>query len=78
MLYHHFLRLVAEIGPRAALILLFFAVVIVVFLLYVGLALIATLLFPDELRYKALHDLLDCFRQAFHDLLDFLRPWRRK
>lgn len=60
------LRLAAEISPQAAWILIFFATVIGTFVLYVGIALVATLLARDEqqgqLRYRLFRDLIDLFR----------------
>lgn len=59
-------RLMAEIGPGVVWVLIFFATVIAVFVMYVGIALVAALFAkesgPQETRRKILRDLLDLFR----------------
>ncbi len=61
------LRLLAEIGPGAIWVLFFIAAVIAVFVLYVGIALVAALLAKDpeqqKVRCKILRDLLWLFRR---------------
>jgi hypothetical protein len=61
------LRLCAEFGPAAAWLTIFIAVVIAVFVLYVGIALHAVLRAKDreqrEIRYQVFRDLLDLFRR---------------
>jgi hypothetical protein len=64
------LRVLAEVGPRAAWILVFLAAIVAVFVLYVGVALFATLRADDDkqqkIRYQVLRDLLDLFRYRNH------------
>jgi hypothetical protein len=60
------LRLLAEIGPGIIWVLIFIAAVIAVFVLYVGIALVAALFAKDpgqqKVRRKILRDLLRLFR----------------
>ena len=59
------LRVLGEIGPGAAW---FVAAVVAVFVIYIGIALVATLRAGDEpsrkIRYQLFHDLLDLFRHG--------------
>jgi hypothetical protein len=59
------LRLLAEIGPGVIWVFIFIAAVVAVFVLYIGIALWATLRAkdPDQrtVRYQVFHDLLDLF-----------------
>jgi hypothetical protein len=61
------LRLEAELGPGAAWLLAFFAAIVAVFVLYIGIVLFATLRATDEgqakLRYQMFKDLLGLFRR---------------
>jgi hypothetical protein len=62
------LRLLADAGHGASWIVMFFAAVIAVFVLYVGIAIWATLhaVDPDQrkVRYQIFRDLLDLFRRG--------------
>lgn len=62
------LRVPLELGPAAMWLLVFVAAVVAVFVLYVGIALFATLRAPDEpqakIRYQIFRDLLDLFRHG--------------
>jgi hypothetical protein len=59
------LRLLAEVAPDTLWILVFFAAVIAVFVLYVGIALRAVLHAEDpDVRYRVFRDLLDLFRRG--------------
>jgi hypothetical protein len=59
------LRLLAEISPGAIWVFIFIAGVVAVFVVYVGIALWATLRARDsgqqQVRYQVFHDLLDLF-----------------
>jgi hypothetical protein len=59
------LRLLAALGPEAIWIFAFFAAVIAVFVLYLGIALRATLRAADpeqaRIRYRVFRDLLELF-----------------
>jgi hypothetical protein len=59
-----------ELGPLATWFALFFAAIIAVFAVYVGIALRAVLRAPDreqrEIRYRVFRDLLDLFRLKRH------------
>ena len=62
------LRLLAEIGPGVIWAFIFIAVVVAVFVMYIGIALWATLRRPkypgqQELSYRVFRDLLDLFRR---------------
>jgi hypothetical protein len=61
------LRMLAEVGPRAIWLVIFFAAVVAVFVAYVGVALWATLRASDpeqqKLRYQVFRDLLGLFRR---------------
>ena len=61
-------RVIAEVGPGAAWLMVFFAAVIAVFVMYVGIALFATLCAGDEqqrnIRYRLFRDLLSLFRRG--------------
>lgn len=67
-------HLMTEIGPWADWIAIFVAAVIAVFVVYVGVALWATLRCHDpgqqEIRYRVFRDLLDALR-------DLIYPFRR-
>ena len=58
-------RLVAKVGPAASWVVLFFGSLVAVFVLYVGIAMWATLRArdPDQqhIRYQVFHDLCDLF-----------------
>jgi hypothetical protein len=60
------LRTLTELGPVATWLVIFFAAVVAVFVLYLGIALRAVLHAADpeqrEIRYKVFRDLLDLFR----------------
>lgn len=70
------LRASAEVGPSAIWITKFCAAVVAAFVLYVGIAIWATLRAPNsdqqQVCYQILHDLLDIFR----DFLDLFRRGR--
>jgi hypothetical protein len=59
------LRLLAEMGPGVIWVFIFIAAVVTVFVVYVGIALLAALFAHDigqqEARRKILRDLLDLF-----------------
>lgn len=61
------LRLLAGIGPGVVWVFIFIAAVVAVFVLYIGIALWATLRARDseqrQVRYQIFHDLLDLFRR---------------
>jgi hypothetical protein len=65
------LRLIAEIGPQIIWVFIFITALIAVFILYVGIAMHATLHAQDprqqEIRY-----------QVFRDLLELFLCWRRR
>jgi hypothetical protein len=60
-------RVIAEVGPGATWLMVFIAAVIAVFVLYVGIALFATLRAPDDqqrtLRHEMFRELLELFRR---------------
>jgi len=62
------LRVLAEFGPGATWFLVFIAAVVAVFVLYIGIALFATLRASDEqqrtIRYQVFRDLLGLFRRG--------------
>jgi len=62
------LRLLAEVAPETLWIPVFFAAVIAVFVLYIGIALWAVLRAKDpgqrKVRYRVFRDLLDLFRRG--------------
>jgi len=62
------LRVYAAVGPSASWIAKFCAVVMAVFVLYVGIAIWATLRATDsdqrQVRYQIFRDLLDLFRRG--------------
>jgi hypothetical protein len=62
---HMLFRLVAEVGPRAIWLVGYFACLISVFVLYVGIAMWATLCAHDpeqqKIRYQVFRDLRDLF-----------------
>jgi hypothetical protein len=70
MLTEVLLRLSAEVGPSAAWAMMFIAAVIAVFVLYVGVAILATLCAKDpeqsKVRYQIFHDLLGLFDRRRH------------
>ena len=59
------LRLLAEIGPGVIWVFIFIAAIVAVFVIYIGIALWATLRAKDtkqqKVRYQVFHDLLDLF-----------------
>ena len=59
------LRSVAEIGPGVIWVFIFIAAIVAVFVIYIGIALWATLRAKDteqqKVRYQVFHDLLDLF-----------------
>lgn len=61
------LRMLAEVGPSAIWVAKFYAAVVAVFVLYVGIALHATLRArgpeQQQVRYQAFRDLLELFRR---------------
>ena len=61
------LRTLAELGPTARWLAIFFAAVVVVFVLYVGIALHAVLSATDaeqrKVRYEVFKDLLGLFKR---------------
>ncbi len=65
MFYEVLLRLAGEVGPGATWLLVFLMFTITVFVVYIGIALLAALGTKDpeqgELRYRILHDLLRLF-----------------
>lgn len=64
------LRVAAELGPVAASITIVISVVVMVFLLYIGIAMRAVLRTSDpkerEIRYQMFRDLLDVFHRGAH------------
>jgi hypothetical protein len=62
------LRVSAAVGPSASWIAIFCAAVMAVFVLYVGVAIWATLRAPDDAQrqvcYQIFRDLLDLFRRG--------------
>jgi hypothetical protein len=62
------LRVLADLGPAAAWIAAFLAAITAVFVLYIGIAIWATLraLDPEQrkVRYQIFRDLLDLFRSG--------------
>lgn len=62
------LRLLAELGPATVWAAALIACVIVLFALYVGVAMVATLRATDheqaKLRYRVFRDLLSVFRRG--------------
>lgn len=65
MLGEVLLRLMAELGPGATWFVVFLAFTIAVFMVYIGIAMLAALRTKDptqgELRYRIFHDLLGLF-----------------
>jgi hypothetical protein len=65
MLSQVLLRLAAEAGPGAHWIVVFLAAVITAFVLYIGVAMLATFVAKDqaqgEIRYRIFSDLLGLF-----------------
>ena len=61
------LRLLAEIGPGVIWVFIFIAAIVAVFVIYIGIALWATLRAKDpaqqKVRYQVFHDLLNLFRR---------------
>jgi hypothetical protein len=61
-------RLLAEVGPGVTWTALFMAAVVAVFVLYIGVAMLATLRAQDpqqvEIRYRVFHDLPALFRSG--------------
>jgi len=61
------LRQLVEMGPVAGWVLVFAAAVVAVFVLYVGVAMVATLATrtprKTKVRYQVFTDLLDLFRR---------------
>lgn len=64
------LRVITEVGLQADWLLVFCAVVVAVFVVYIGVALVAALRASDEgqreVRYKIFTDLLGLFRRGSH------------
>lgn len=62
------LRASAALGAGASWIIMFCAAIVAVFVVYLGVALRATLNAPDpeqrKIRYQVFRDLLDLFRQG--------------
>lgn len=60
-------RLLPEVGAKVSWVVLFLVAVIGVFVLYIGLAMLATFRAPDPeqawIRYRVFHDLLALFRR---------------
>lgn len=65
------LRLMAELGPQVIWVFIFIAAVVAVFVLFVGIALLVTLITKDPRKQKISY-------QAFRDLLDLFRHGGRK
>jgi hypothetical protein len=65
------LRMATELGPAVTLFAIFFAAVITVFVVYVGIALRAVLRATDQEQRQVLYE-------VFRDLLDLFRPKRRQ
>lgn len=63
-----FFRLMAALGPQMTWVLYFIAAIVAVFVLYIGIAIRATLRSRDpgerEIRYQIFRDLLDLFRRG--------------
>jgi len=61
-------RLLAVVGPEAIWIVIFFAAVMAVFVIYIGIAMRATMRTDDpeqqQLRYRMFRDLLDLFSRG--------------
>jgi hypothetical protein len=61
------LRILAEVGPETTWAIVFSTAFIAVFVLYVGIALVATLRARDPqqqtIRYQVFRDLLELFRR---------------
>ncbi|HYW82172.1 MAG TPA: hypothetical protein VFB30_02880 [Spirochaetia bacterium] len=64
------LRLLAEIGPGAIWVFTFIAVIVAVFVVYIGIAMRAILRAQDteqrKVLYQVFRDLLDLFRRGKH------------
>jgi len=64
------LRLLAEAGPTVSWIIIFVAATVAVFVLYIGIAMYATLQAHDpqeqRIRYRIFHDLLGLFIRGRH------------
>jgi hypothetical protein len=64
------LRLLADAGPAIRWITIFVAATVAVFVLYIGIAMYATLLARDSqeqrIRYRIFHDLLELFTRGRH------------
>jgi hypothetical protein len=62
------LRIVTEVGPGVSWFLVYFAAVLAVFVIYIGIALVATLSATDEqqqrVRHEVFRDLLALFRRG--------------
>jgi hypothetical protein len=65
------LRSLAELGPGVIWVFIFIAVIVAVFVVYVGIALWATLCAKDVKQQKVRY-------QIFHDLLELFGHGRRK
>ena len=65
-----FLRLMAEISPQVTWVFIFTAAIVVVFVLYIGIALWVTLRTKDPKQQKISY-------QVFRDLLELFRRGRR-
>lgn len=63
-----FFRLMAALGPQMIWVFIFIAAIVAVFVLYIGIAIRATLRARDpgerEIRYQIFRDLLDLFRRG--------------
>ena len=63
-------RLLAEVGPEATWFVVYFACLIAVFVLYIGIAMWATLRARDpeqqHIRYQVFRDLRDLFLRGKH------------
>jgi hypothetical protein len=66
-MFEMLVRAVTDLGPDALWIAMFCAVIVAVFVLYIGIAMWATIRAPDpqarKIRYQMFHDLLDLFRR---------------
>jgi hypothetical protein len=60
------LRLLAEIGPGVIWVLIFTAAVVAIFVVYVGIALWATLRATDVEQRKVRHEILRDLLELFH------------
>jgi hypothetical protein len=62
------LRLMAELGPQVIWVFIFIAAVVAVFVLFVGIALLVTLITKNprkqKISYQIFRDLLDLFRRG--------------